>query len=50
MQQVQTTSSGPLDKCPSYGSSEVRWWSRITGYSTDVSAWNEGKRQELKAT
>ena len=44
----RTTSSGLLDSCPNCGSSEVRWWSRITGYYTDVTGWNEGKRQELK--
>ncbi len=43
-----TTSAGLLDLCPSCGSDDVRWWSRITGYYSDVSAWNEGKRQELK--
>jgi ribonucleoside-triphosphate reductase len=44
----QTTSGGLIDNCPSCGSDEVRWWSRITGYYTDVTAWNEGKRQELR--
>ncbi len=44
----QTTSTGLLDGCPSCGSNDVRWWSRITGYYTDVTGWNEGKRQELK--
>jgi ribonucleoside-triphosphate reductase len=44
----QTTSAGLLAACPGCGSDNVRWWSRITGYYTDVSAWNEGKRQELK--
>jgi ribonucleoside-triphosphate reductase len=44
----QSTSSGLLDACPNCGSKEVRWWSRITGYYTDVTGWNEGKKQELK--
>jgi ribonucleoside-triphosphate reductase len=44
----QITSAGLLDMCPSCGSSDVRWWSRITGYYTDVTGWNDGKRQELK--
>jgi len=44
----QTTSSGLQEACPNCGSKEVRWWSRITGYYTDVTGWNEGKRQELK--
>jgi ribonucleoside-triphosphate reductase len=44
----QSTSSGLLDACPNCGSNEVRWWSRITGYYTDVTGWNEGKKQELK--
>jgi ribonucleoside-triphosphate reductase len=45
--QCQTTAAGMLTKCPTCGSENVRWWSRITGYYTDVSGWNEGKRQEL---
>jgi len=44
----QHTTAGLLDACPNCGSKEVRWWSRITGYYTDVTAWNEGKKQELK--
>ena len=44
----QTTSSGLNDACPNCGSKDVRWWSRITGYYTDVTGWNEGKKQELK--
>jgi ribonucleoside-triphosphate reductase len=43
----QHTSAGMLKTCPSCGSESVRWWSRITGYYTDVTGWNEGKRQEL---
>lgn len=43
-----STSAGLLDVCPSCGSSSVRWWSRITGYYSDVTGWNEGKRQELQ--
>jgi len=45
--QCQTTAAGMLSKCPTCGSENVRWWSRITGYYTDVTGWNEGKRQEL---
>jgi len=45
--QCQTTAAGMLTKCPTCSSENVRWWSRITGYYTDVSGWNEGKRQEL---
>lgn len=44
----QTTSSGLNDACPNCGSKEVRWWSRIMGYYTGITGWNEGKRQELK--
>lgn len=44
----QNTSSGLLESCPNCGSKEVRWWSRITGYYTDVTGWNEGKKMELK--
>jgi len=43
-----STSAGLLEHCPSCGSDSVRWWSRITGYYSDVTGWNEGKRQELK--
>jgi len=45
--QCQTTAAGMLSKCPTCGSENVRWWSRITGYYTDVTGWNDGKRQEL---
>ncbi|MBS7637984.1 anaerobic ribonucleoside-triphosphate reductase [Candidatus Bathyarchaeota archaeon] len=44
----QNTSSGLLESCPNCGSKEVRWWSRITGYYSDVTGWNEGKKRELK--
>lgn len=44
-----STSAGLLDVCPSCGSSTVRWWSRITGYYSDVTGWNAGKLQELQA-
>jgi ribonucleoside-triphosphate reductase len=43
----QKTGTGMLNACPSCGSINVRHWSRITGYYTDVTGWNEGKRQEL---
>ncbi|RLE50444.1 MAG: anaerobic ribonucleoside-triphosphate reductase, partial [Candidatus Methanomethylicota archaeon] len=35
------------EKCPNCGSSNVRWWSRVTGYYQDVSGWNEAKKREL---
>jgi ribonucleoside-triphosphate reductase len=43
----QTTSPGLLYTCPQCATENVRWWSRITGYYTDVTGWNNGKRQEL---
>jgi anaerobic ribonucleoside-triphosphate reductase len=43
-----TTSAGLLDVCPVCGDSKIRWWSRITGYYSDVTGWNDGKRQELQ--
>ena len=43
----QSTVAGMLNACPTCGSTHVRHWSRITGYYTDVTGWNEGKRQEL---
>jgi anaerobic ribonucleoside-triphosphate reductase len=43
----QSTVAGMLNTCPTCGSINVRHWSRITGYYTDVTGWNEGKRQEL---
>ncbi|MBN1683579.1 anaerobic ribonucleoside-triphosphate reductase [Candidatus Bathyarchaeota archaeon] len=43
----QSTNTGLLQNCPTCGSDSVKWWSRITGYYTDVTGWNEGKRQEL---
>ncbi|MDH5450890.1 MAG: anaerobic ribonucleoside-triphosphate reductase [Candidatus Bathyarchaeota archaeon] len=33
--------------CPNCGSSNVEWWSRVTGYYQAVSGWNEGKKKEL---
>jgi ribonucleoside-triphosphate reductase len=42
-----STNAGMLKSCPTCGSENVRYWSRITGYYTDVTGWNEGKRQEL---
>jgi len=35
------------EKCPHCGSSQVEWWSRVTGYYQAVSGWNEGKKKEL---
>ncbi|HID91413.1 TPA: anaerobic ribonucleoside-triphosphate reductase [Candidatus Bathyarchaeota archaeon] len=40
-------SFGLLKKCPHCGSTNVRWWSRVTGYYQDVTGWNEGKKAEL---
>jgi ribonucleoside-triphosphate reductase len=41
--------TSPLNKtCPNCGSSEVEWWSRVTGYYQAVSGWNMAKRAELK--
>lgn len=34
--------------CPSCGSSNVEWWSRVTGYYQAVSGWNEAKKAELQ--
>lgn len=33
--------------CPYCGSSQVEFWSRVTGYYQAVSGWNEGKKKEL---
>ena len=35
------------EQCPSCGSSQVEWWSRVTGYYQAVSGWNEAKKKEL---
>jgi len=40
--------SGANEMCPHCGSSDVEWWSRVTGYYQAVSGWNKGKRRELK--
>jgi len=41
--------TGGMNKtCPSCGSANIEWWSRVTGYYQAVSGWNEGKRQELQ--
>jgi len=34
-------------QCPYCGSSQVEWWSRVTGYYQAVSGWNKGKKKEL---
>jgi ribonucleoside-triphosphate reductase len=43
-----STTGGLLDICPTCGSKNVKNWSRITGYYSDVSGWNEGKKSELR--
>jgi len=35
------------EQCPHCNSSNVEWWSRVTGYYQAVSGWNMGKKQEL---
>jgi len=35
------------ENCPHCGSSQVEWWSRVTGYYQAVSGWNEAKKKEL---
>jgi len=35
------------EQCPHCNSTNVEWWSRVTGYYQAVSGWNKGKRQEL---
>ncbi len=42
-----TTSGGLLDVCPVCGSKNIKNWSRITGYYSDVSGWNTAKKSEL---
>jgi len=40
--------TGGINKlCPSCGSPNVEWWSRVTGYYQAVSGWNEAKKKEL---
>lgn len=34
--------------CPECGSHDVSQVSRVTGYLSEVSGWNQGKQQELK--
>ncbi|NIR87399.1 anaerobic ribonucleoside-triphosphate reductase [Candidatus Bathyarchaeota archaeon] len=38
---------GINELCPRCGSSNVEWWSRVTGYYQAVSGWNEAKKKEL---
>jgi ribonucleoside-triphosphate reductase len=41
--------SSPIrERCPYCGSSQVEWWSRVTGYYQAVSGWNESKKKELQ--
>ncbi|MCW4015882.1 MAG: anaerobic ribonucleoside-triphosphate reductase [Candidatus Bathyarchaeota archaeon] len=35
------------EQCPNCNSTDVEWWSRVTGYYQAVSGWNKGKKQEL---
>ncbi len=42
------TSRGLHDTCDACGSSDVDGITRITGYFTKVSSWNQGKRAELR--
>lgn len=39
---------GLENSCPSCSSTEMIWWSRITGYYQSVSGWNKGKVAELR--
>jgi len=41
------TGGSLLNKCPSCGSTNIEWWSRITGYYQNVTGWNKGKLEEL---
>lgn len=41
------TVGGLTDSCPKCGSSNIEWWSRITGYYQNVAGWNKGKLEEL---
>ncbi|RLG63728.1 anaerobic ribonucleoside-triphosphate reductase [archaeon] len=34
-------------KCPNCGSTNVSWWSRVTGYYQEVNAWNKAKQKEF---
>ncbi len=34
-------------KCPVCGSTNVSWWSRVTGYYQEVNAWNKAKQEEF---
>ncbi len=34
-------------KCPVCGSTNVSWWSRVTGYYQEVNAWNKAKQKEF---
>ena len=40
--------TGGINKlCPNCGSTDLEWWSRVTGYYQAVSGWNEAKKKEL---
>ena len=41
------TVGGLTDECPKCGSTNIEWWSRITGYYQNVAGWNKGKLEEL---
>lgn len=39
---------GLYEKCPHCGSTNVKCYTRVTGYYTNIEAWNKGKKAELK--
>ncbi|RLF10513.1 MAG: anaerobic ribonucleoside-triphosphate reductase [Thermoprotei archaeon] len=47
-EQCFEVSAGINDACPNCGSTNVRYWSRVTGYYQEVGGWNEAKKRELK--
>ncbi|MFX1564039.1 MAG: anaerobic ribonucleoside-triphosphate reductase, partial [Promethearchaeota archaeon] len=42
------TAGGLLDVCPRCKSTNIDWFSRVTGYYQNVKGWNAGKREELQ--
>jgi ribonucleoside-triphosphate reductase len=41
-------SNGMKEKCQFCSSSNIEWYSRVTGYLTPVKSWNDGKKAEMK--
>ena len=47
-QECAYTLNKRLDVCPICDSTDLIWYSRVTGYYVPISSWNDGKKNELE--